>query len=100
MGQKEDVRKFGCTDNQQFNNVNATVKFIRMINDMFDIMNSTNSENATGFKRAISNATVIEMFERLKEVMEYIEKLKVEGETKSIFHSSVFGLLWRTWRVY
>lgn len=75
-----------CTD---FKDVGATVKFIRMINDIFDIMNSTKSQNATAFKRNILKSTAPELFSRFEEAMAYMKQLKVEGETKSIFSSSV-----------
>lgn len=84
-----DSMEFMQKECEHFKDVGATVKFIRMINDSFDIMNSTSSESASGFKRAISTSTAPELFPRLEEAMAYMKLLKVEGEKKSVFSSSV-----------
>lgn len=84
-----DSMEFMQQECAQFENVGPTVKYIRMINDIFDIMNSTTSETATGFKRAISKSTAAELFRRFEEAIVYMKQLKVEGESKSIFQSSV-----------
>lgn len=84
-----DSMEFMQQECEQFKDVAATVKFIHIFNDIFDIMNSTTSEKDTGFKRAISKSTALELFRRFEEAMMYIKQLKVEGESKPIFSSSV-----------
>lgn len=85
-----DSMQFMQGDCELFEHAGATIKYIRIINDVFDIMNSTlNSKNATGYKRPISKTTSSELFSRFREALHYLEGLKVEGEVKSIFSSSV-----------
>lgn len=72
----------------QFKNCDATVNFIRIINDVFDVINSSTSESKVGFKRPITKTTANELFARFDDALEYLPKLKVEGESKSIFNSS------------
>lgn len=84
-----DSMEFMQQECEQFNDVGGTVKFIRIFNDIFDIMNSTTSKNAIGFKRPISRLTAPELFSRFDTAMEYISQLKVEGETKPILFSSI-----------
>lgn len=85
-----DALEFMKGECSKFIDVDATVKFVRIINDIFDIMNSTKkSHNATGFKAPISVLTHEEMFQRFDEAEAYFIGLSVEGETKSIFNSTV-----------
>lgn len=83
-----DSMEFLQQESEHFKDVGPTVKLIRVFNDVFDIMNSVDKE-AEGFKRPITKATAPEHFRRLQEAMIYIKDLKVEGETGSIFASSV-----------
>lgn len=86
-----DALEFLKSESEEFSDVDATVKFIRVFNDIFDIMNSTKkSTTSTGFKRPISTSTCQEMFQRFDEAEAYLIGLSVEGETKSIFSSSVY----------
>lgn len=84
-----DSMEFMKQECDQFKEVDATVKYIRTIKDIFKIMNSTKKGNGEGFKRPLSKATAPEMFKRFQEAMTYLEQLKVYGETKSIFSSTV-----------
>lgn len=84
-----DAMEFMQNECSQFENVGPTVKFIRVFNDIFDIMNSTTSKNATGFKRPLSKSTAGEHFRCFDEALEYIKELKVEGDTDSILSSSI-----------
>lgn len=85
-----DAMEFMKGECSQFIDVDATVKFIRTVNDIFDIMNSTKkSDNATGFKAPISALTHQEIFQRFDEAESYFIGLSVEGETKPIFKSTV-----------
>lgn len=72
----------------EFKDAGSTIKYIRIINDIFDIMNSTGREGKTGFKRPITNETAVEYFKRFDEAMEYIKGLQIEGEKVPILHSA------------
>lgn len=82
-----DSLEFLKTENVEFEGVGATVKYIRIINDIFDIMNSTTSGTATSFKRPISMSTYEEYFEKFREGMSYLKQLQIEGEDGHIFSS-------------
>lgn len=61
-----------------FAECDATVKYIRFINNIFDIMNSNSGkENATHYKRAISPITCDEYFSLFEEAICYIDNLKL-----------------------
>lgn len=77
-----DSMEFMRTECDKFNDVNATVRFIRIFNDIFDIMNSTGKEGQT-------QSTAPEFFQRFEESMEYIRQLKVVGESKPIRSSKI-----------
>lgn len=82
-----EFMKGECID---FVDVDATVILLRIFNDIFDIMNSTRkSETAIGYKRPISASTCREFFKRFDEAEAYLIGLSVEGESKSIFASSI-----------
>lgn len=84
-----DSLEFMKQECEAFKDVDATVKFIRIINDIFDIMNSTNNKKATGFKRSISKSTYQVLFKKFEDAIAYLKGLRVEGEAKSIFSSTV-----------
>ena len=52
----------------------ATIEFINIINDAFDILNSRNL-TAFGFKKGLSTSNAEVVFIRLNEIMEYINSL-------------------------
>lgn len=79
-----DFMKQEC---RHFKDVEPTIKYVRIVNDIFDIMNSTGKEGKTGFKRPITNDTAGEFFKRFEEAMEYIKGLKIDGENVPILHS-------------
>lgn len=84
-----DSMEFMKTECEEFQDVDPTIKIIRIVNDTFDIQNSTlDSRNANGFKRPISRSTAAELFQRFKEAMPYLKGLRVEGESKLIFSSA------------
>lgn len=72
---------------EQFSDAGGTAEYARNINDVFDVMNSTKSEGAKGFKRPISRETYQEFNERFEEIIEYIKGLRVECETGPILSS-------------
>lgn len=84
-----DSMDFMRRECDRFKDAGPTAKFIRIFNDIFDVMNSTGSKCATGFKRAISKSTAPELFRRLEEAMKYIKGLKVAGENKCILLSKI-----------
>lgn len=88
-GSVADSLEFMKQKSEKFKDVDATVKFIRMVNDTFDIMNSTLiSKNSGGFKEPISISNAATFFQRFQEVMPYLKGLTVEGESKTIFFSA------------
>lgn len=83
-----DSMEFLKAECAQFEDVDGTVKYIRTINDIFDIMNSTKSSGATGFKRPISSSTHREFFERFDEAIAYFQQLRIDGEDHSVLSSA------------
>lgn len=86
-----DSLEFMKGECEKFTDVDSTVKLVRITNDIFDIMNSTTKSinSPTLFKRPISASTYQQMFQRFDEAESYFLGLSVEGEAKSIFHSSI-----------
>lgn len=84
-----DSMEFMKVECEKFEDVDATVEYVRMFNDTFDVMNSTGKEGATQFKRTISKSTAPDFFKRFDECMAYIKQLKVVGETKPILSSRI-----------
>lgn len=67
-----------------FQGSEATVKFIRRINNIFDILNSKDRPDSICFKRPISPETKEEYFNYFDESIHYIRGLKLSPEGKSI----------------
>lgn len=74
-------------ESEEFHDVDGTVNYTRIINDIFDVMNSTGRDGVTGFKRPITLETHRELFNRFEEAIDYIKDLRVEGESHTIFSS-------------
>lgn len=68
----------------EFQNSGATVGYIRRINNVFDILNSKNSNDAICFKRPISPETKDEYFKYFDESISYMRGLKLSPNGKSI----------------
>lgn len=68
---------------EEFQNSEATAQHFRRMNNLFDIMNSMH-ETGIGFKRPISPETETEYFRYFDESTEYIRKLKLSMDGKSI----------------
>lgn len=79
-----DSMEFLKGECEEFTDADGTINFIRVVKDVFDIMNSTNSKKATGFKRPISKSTYCEFFERFDEATLYFKQLRIEGDQKFI----------------
>lgn len=79
---------------REFSGSNATVEFITIINNLFDILNSR-TLNAYSFKKPICEKNEREILEYLNEVEIYLKGLKLMG--KSILETNrrvgFFGLL-------
>lgn len=86
-----DSMEFMKGECDKFVGVDATVKIVRIVNDIFDIMNSTTRSKVSSvlFKRPISASTCQQMFQRFGEAESYFLGLSVVGETNSIFRSSI-----------
>ena len=77
----ELLRKKGI---EAFQGSEATVEFIRRINNTFDILNSKDTNESIGFKRPISPQTKDEYFKHFDQTIAYISSLKLSPEGKSI----------------
>lgn len=69
---------------KEFQGSEATVRFIRRFNNIFDILNSRNGSDAIGFKRPISADNKEEYFNYFDESISYIKKLKLSPNGGSI----------------
>lgn len=79
-----DAIEFLCISNvKEFYGCAATVKFIRRINNVFDIMNSK-TDSGIGFKRSLSPETKCEYFQYFDESIEYFQNIKLNVNGKSI----------------
>lgn len=70
----------------KFQGSEATVKFIRFINNIFDILNSKH-ETEIGLKRPISPSTKVNFFNYFDKSIAYIQGLKLESNGKSILRT-------------
>lgn len=72
----------------QFIGAEYTIKFIRIVNDAFDISNSTHKslskENI--FKRPWSTENIGQINIRRAEIIEYIKGLQIRTDNKRIMH--------------
>lgn len=62
---------------EQFFNCTATAKFVRLINDIFDTMNSRRDTKKSGFKQAINSQNSSEIFAFFDEAIEYLKNVKI-----------------------
>lgn len=82
-----DSLEFLQQECEQFRQAGGTAEYARTVNNVFDIMNTTKSEGANGFKRPISRETHTEFSERFEQAIEYIKGLRVESESGPILSS-------------
>lgn len=75
-----------------FLNSEATTKYIRIFNNLFDIMNSKINHTNAAFKRPISESSLQEFQEFFKEAKTYIKSLKLieGGKMKPILKTRTF----------
>lgn len=72
---------------EEFQGCDATVEYIKYMNNVFDTMNSKKS-NARHFKRPVSNETKDEYFEFFEKAIKYISQLKIEAGGVSILETN------------
>lgn len=82
-----DLMEFLSNESEDFKDAKGTIKFIRMVNNCFDVMNSTTLNASTKFKMPLSMSNHIEAFDLFKEAMPYLKSIRVESETNVIFSS-------------
>lgn len=61
----------------QFSKSSATIKFIRFINDVFDIMNTKDINRGNEFKNAINPTNKVKIFTFFDELTDYLKKIKL-----------------------
>lgn len=83
-----DSIDFMSTKFESFKNSNGTTKFIRTVNDSFDVMNSNKLYGANGLKRPLSISNHVEAFNLFRNAMTYLKSIRVEGESNPIFSSA------------
>lgn len=69
----------------QFANAEATIKFCRIFDRLFDIMNTSRIKRGNKFKSAINKENKDEIFEFLRMAKHYILSLKVAGKKRNKF---------------
>lgn len=72
---------------KEFKDAKATVEFIRMVNNCFDVQNSTKLVVSKSFKSPLSLSNHVEAFSLFNKAMPYLKTIKVEGESNTIFSS-------------
>lgn len=72
---------------EAFQGCEATIRYIRYMNNLFDIMNSMRL-NATGFKRPLSKETSADFFAYLSEATQYLKTIKLQKNGKSILKTA------------
>lgn len=66
----------------EFENADASVRFIRIINNLFDIFNSKNSNSENVYKNELSSQNKRIIFDFFRSTIQYFKSLKIE-ETRS-----------------
>ena len=68
----------------QFEGCEGTIKFVRNINDLFDILNSTRFNTLFQFKKPISNQNFYEICDKLSSLYTYLKGLKVRNKKSQL----------------
>lgn len=69
----------------EFHGAEFTIKFVRIVNSIFDVFNTKHDQNENPFKRALSRANATQIFELFEKAIPYIKGLKVlNAEHKTI----------------
>lgn len=69
---------------EQFINSSATIKFVRSINDCFDIMNTKSKEKESPLRNAINPKNKDEIFGFFENFTEYLKKMQTAKQTSLI----------------
>lgn len=68
----------------EFQDAGYTIKFTRMFNSLFDVMNTKSGQNENPLKRAMSSENSAQIFELFDEAIPYIKGLKVLQDDKIV----------------
>lgn len=86
----------------EFLDASATIKFVRIMNNIFDVMNTktNNSSSSTIFKNAINPANQQEVFDYFEDVIEYFKTIKLpdgnfilSARTKTAFKGFIMNMV-------
>lgn len=72
---------------EEFQGCDATIEYIKYMNNIFDVLNSRNS-NGKNFKRPVSKDTKDEYFSYFDKAIDYISHLKIEFDGPSILKTN------------
>lgn len=64
----------------EFAGAEATIKFIRLFNDLFDVFNSTSNSKDNPFKKMMSRDNASQIFELFERASNYIKGLKIRND--------------------
>lgn len=92
-----DALEYARKNFLEFHGCEATITYVRMVNDAFDILNSRNL-TARGYKRGLSSRNANEIMKKFNEVSNYFRNLTVnqDGTTKVVdtaFRTGFMGFL-------
>lgn len=68
----------------EFENSDATIEFIKIVNSLFDIFNTRHTKNQNIFKRALNIENKRVIFDFLKKCIAYFQTLKIDEKGKKI----------------
>lgn len=74
---------FKDQNHPEFENSDATIKFIQVVNTLFDIFNTKHTKNQNIFKKALNSENKRVIFDFLGNCIEYFKKLKIESNVPS-----------------
>lgn len=74
----ESIELLRQNQNPDFKDSEPTTKFVRMMDKLFDILNSRNTRHSNIYKRALNFVSKREIFEFMKECIPRFESLKID----------------------
>lgn len=72
---------FKMQDHSEFNDADATMEFIRIIDTLFDIFNSRHINHKSLFKKAMNSGNIRVIIDYFEKCMEYFKGLKIEVDS-------------------
>lgn len=63
-----------------FQDCEGTIKFVRTVNSLFDIFNSSKEDNNDHFKSPLNHNSIQSVSEFITETIEYLSNLKIDGK--------------------